>query len=78
VVAPHAYDIIGRPERPHEINAEFVRRMQVRYAECLPLINGAVDAVRRIAESFRLGLASSSNRSIIDTVLPSSLPPSSR
>jgi HAD superfamily hydrolase (TIGR01509 family) len=35
----------------------------------LPLIPGAVDAVRRLAERFPLGLASSSNRELIDTAL---------
>jgi HAD superfamily hydrolase (TIGR01509 family) len=43
--------------------------MEARYAEELPVVPGAVEAVRRLAGSFRLGLASSSNRSLIDTVL---------
>jgi len=43
--------------------------MQARYAEHLPLIDGAVETVRRLARSFRLALASSSNRPLIDTVL---------
>src|SRR5207342_1556150 len=43
-----------------------------RYAEELPLIEGAMDAVERIAGSFRLAVASSSNRPIIDAVLRSS------
>ena len=41
----------------------------MQYRETLPLIPGAVDAVRRIAGGWRLGLASSSNREIIDLVL---------
>ncbi|HLG07276.1 MAG TPA: HAD-IA family hydrolase, partial [Gaiellaceae bacterium] len=40
-----------------------------RYAEHLPLIEGATEAVARLAGSFRLALASSSNRTIIDAVL---------
>ena len=52
-----------------EISAEVVRRMQDRYAEELPLIDGAVDAVRRLQAVFRLGLASSSNRPLIELVL---------
>lgn len=40
-----------------------------RYAVRLPLIDGAVDAVLRVAGSYRLALASSSNRRIIDAVL---------
>ena len=65
----YMHDVIGLPESPEEINDEIVRRMEERYAERLPLIAGAVAAVRRLASSFRLGLASSSNRSIIDAVL---------
>ena len=40
-----------------------------RYADDLPLIDGAVEAVERLAGSFRLALASSSNRPLIDAVL---------
>ena len=65
----YMHDVIGLPETPAEISAEVVRRMEARYAEHLPLIDGAVEAVQRLAGSFRLGLASSSNRTIIDAVL---------
>jgi HAD superfamily hydrolase (TIGR01509 family) len=65
----YMHDVIGLVEAPEEINAEVVRRMEARYSESLPLIEGAVPAVRRVAASFRLGLASSSNRRIIDAVL---------
>ena len=40
-----------------------------RYREHLPLIDGAVEAVRRLAARYPLGLASSSNRPLIDAVL---------
>ena len=39
------------------------------YERTLPLLPGAVDAVRRLASRWPLGLASSSNRIVIDTVL---------
>ena len=65
----YMHDVIGLTESPAEIDEEVVRRMLDRYAERLPLIDGAVDAVARLAGSFRLGLASSSNRSVIDAVL---------
>lgn len=68
----YMHDVIGLPEPPEEIDAEVVRRMQARYAEHLPLIDGAVAAARRISGSFRLGLASSSNRPLIDAVLEAS------
>jgi HAD superfamily hydrolase (TIGR01509 family) len=65
----YMHDVIGLAEAPEEINAEVVRRMRERYAEDLPVLPGAVEAVRRLAEEFRLGLASSSNRPLIDAVL---------
>jgi len=65
----YMHDVIGLTESPAEIDEEVVRRMLDRYAERLPLIDGAVDAVARLAASFGLGLASSSNRSVIDAVL---------
>jgi HAD superfamily hydrolase (TIGR01509 family) len=68
----YMHEVIGLEEPPEEINAEVVRRMREQYAESLPLVDGAVDAVRRVAGSFRLGLASSSNRPLIDAVLAAS------
>jgi HAD superfamily hydrolase (TIGR01509 family) len=40
-----------------------------RYEQHLPLIPGAVEAVRRMGEHWPLALATSSNREVIDTVL---------
>jgi HAD superfamily hydrolase (TIGR01549 family) len=65
----YLHDVIGLAEPPEEISDEVVRRMQARYAKQIPLVDGAPDAVRRLAGSFRLALASSSNRPLIDTVL---------
>lgn len=65
----YMHDEIGLPESPAEINAKVVERMLDRYREELPLIDGAVEAVRRLAPEFRLGVASSSNRPLIETVL---------
>jgi HAD superfamily hydrolase (TIGR01509 family) len=65
----YMHDVIGLAESPAEIDQEVVRRMLDRYAERLPLVDGAVDAVTRVAGAFRLGLASSSNRPVIDAVL---------
>jgi HAD superfamily hydrolase (TIGR01509 family) len=59
----------GVPEESDAINAEVVRRMLAAYRDRLPLIPGAVDAVQRLAARFPLGLASSANRELIDTVL---------
>ena len=70
--ARYMHDVIGLEDSPEEINAEVVRRMKLRYDEELPLLPGAVEAVRRLAVAFRLGLASSSNRPLIDAVLAAS------
>ena len=63
------HDVIGLEVQPDEINAGVVRRMQAHYARELSLLDRAVDTVRRLADVFRLGLASSSNRQLIDSVL---------
>ena len=65
----YMHDVIGLEEPPDEINAEVVRRLEAVYRENLPLIPGAVPAVERLAERWPLGLASSSNRGVIDFVL---------
>jgi HAD superfamily hydrolase (TIGR01509 family) len=57
------------PDDPAEINSEVVRRMLEAYERELPLLPGAVAAVRRAAAAFPLGLASSSNRAIFEEVL---------
>jgi HAD superfamily hydrolase (TIGR01509 family) len=65
----YLHDEVGLTETPEELNAEVVRQMLARYDEELPLLTGAADAVRRLDESFRLAVASSSNRELIDGVL---------
>jgi len=65
-------DELGLSRSPTEINDEVVRRMLVRYRKTLPLIPGAVEAVRRLhAADLELAVASSSNRPLIDAVLES-------
>ncbi|HWB56858.1 MAG TPA: HAD family phosphatase [Gaiellaceae bacterium] len=65
----YMHDVIGLREPPEEINAEVVRRLEDRYREHLPLLPGATDVVESLAARWPLGLASSSNREIIDLVL---------
>ncbi|MGZ8782032.1 MAG: HAD family hydrolase [Gaiellaceae bacterium] len=67
--AAYMHDEIGLKESPAEINDEVVRRMLERYRNQLPLIPGAVEAVHRLGAEFRLAVASSSNRPLIETVL---------
>jgi HAD superfamily hydrolase (TIGR01509 family) len=65
----YMHEELGLPQSPVEINEEVVRRMLERYRVELPLIDGAVEAVRDLARSFALAVASSSNRPLIDAVL---------
>jgi HAD superfamily hydrolase (TIGR01509 family) len=65
----YLHDDLGLKEPPEEINTEVVRRMTALYRQRLPLLPGAREAVRRLAARWPLGLASSSNRPIIELVL---------
>ena len=65
----YLHDVAGIPDAPAAINDEVVRRMLDAYRAHVPLVDGAVDAVERLARVYPLGLASSSNRSLIDAVL---------
>ena len=68
----YMHDVIGLSEPPEEINTEVVRRLEALYREEIPLLPGAVEAVRSLAARWPLGLASSSNRELIDLVLETS------
>jgi len=68
----YMHDVIGLSEPPEEINAEVVRRLEALYREEIPLLPGAVEAVQALAARWPLGLASSSNRELIDLVLETS------
>ena len=65
----YMHEVIGLADPPEEINDVVVRRMLRQYRESLPLIEGAVEAVQRLAGEFSLAVASSSNRPLIETVL---------
>ena len=65
----YLHDELGLREPPEELNRIVVERMEDRYRERLPVVDGAVEAVRRIGARWPLGLASSSNRPLIDLAL---------
>ena len=65
----YMHERIGLPESPEEINREVVERLSASYREHLPALPGAKEAVERLAARWRLGLASSSNRELIDLAL---------
>jgi HAD superfamily hydrolase (TIGR01509 family) len=65
----YLHDEAGVPDEAATINRDVVERMLEAYRHDLPLLPGAVEAVRRIAAAYRLGLASSSNREVFEEVL---------
>jgi HAD superfamily hydrolase (TIGR01509 family) len=65
----YMHDVIGLLDPPEEISAEVVRRLEEIYRRELPVIPGAPEAVERLADEWPLGVASSSNRPLIDLVL---------
>ncbi len=60
---------VGLP--PDEVAALVIDRMVARYQERVPFMDGAVEAVHRLAARWPLGLASSSPPRLIETVLQS-------
>lgn len=62
-------DELGVDRDAQDINRDVVARMEDLYRARLPLLPGAVDAVRALHARWPLGLASSSNREIIDLAL---------
>jgi HAD superfamily hydrolase (TIGR01509 family) len=62
-------DVVGVPGPAEAVARTAIDRVAAAYRTRLPLLPGAVDAVRRLGEAFVLGLASSSPRRLIDAVL---------
>ena len=62
-------DDLGVQRGLDAINDDVVRRMHESYEDGLPLLPGALETVRALAARWPLGLASSSNREIIDVFL---------
>jgi HAD superfamily hydrolase (TIGR01509 family) len=63
------HDELRVPMEPDEISDAVVERLARRFRDHLPLLPHAREAVERLAARYPLGLASSSNRPIIDLVL---------
>lgn len=60
---------LGVARTPEQVNADIVALMAASYRERLPLIDGAVEAVERMAARYPLAVASSANRQLIDLFL---------
>jgi HAD superfamily hydrolase (TIGR01509 family) len=65
-------DELGVDMTPEEISDDVVARLVAGYRRGLPLLPGAVEAVRALGERWPLGLASSSNAPVIALVLEES------
>lgn len=60
---------VGISGTPDQVADRTIEAMAGRYVEHLPTLPGAVEAVRRLAGHWTLGLASSSPRRLIDSTL---------
>jgi HAD superfamily hydrolase (TIGR01509 family) len=67
--AAYLHDELHVPLDPDAISENVVRRMADGYRRELPLLPGAVESVRALSARWPLGLASSSNREVIELVL---------
>jgi HAD superfamily hydrolase (TIGR01509 family) len=65
----YMHDELGVPDPPDDISKEVVRRLETIYCRHVPAVPGAREAVERLAEQWPLGLASSSNRELIELAL---------
>jgi HAD superfamily hydrolase (TIGR01509 family) len=63
------HEELGVPAAPEEINAAVLDRVLGRYRCEVPWIDGAREAVERIAARWPLALATSSNREVVDLVV---------
>jgi HAD superfamily hydrolase (TIGR01509 family) len=68
----YVHDELGVALEPEEIGARVVARLLAGYEHELPLMPGAVDAVKRVAARWPVALASSANREVIAVVLHAS------
>ncbi len=65
----YLHEELGVPLSPAEISEAVAGLVAEAYGDGLPLLPGATEAVRRLGAGWPLGLATSSNRGIVDLVL---------
>jgi HAD superfamily hydrolase (TIGR01509 family) len=65
----YMHDELGVPVPPEEISSQVADRVAERYRDNLPLLPGAVEAVRSLAREWPLAVASSANLHLIELVL---------
>lgn len=65
----YLHEVVGVGQSPGDAALLTISALQGRYAAGLPVLPGAVEAVRRMAARWPLGVASSSPRVLIDAAL---------
>jgi HAD superfamily hydrolase (TIGR01509 family) len=65
----YMHDELEVPVPPEQISSEVAERLVERYRQRLPLLPGAVEAIRSLVREWPLAVASSSNRNVIELVL---------
>jgi HAD superfamily hydrolase (TIGR01509 family) len=65
----YMHDELAVPRPPEQISSQVAELVAERYRERLPLLPGAVEAVRALAREWPLAVASSANRPLIDMVV---------
>jgi HAD superfamily hydrolase (TIGR01509 family) len=65
----YMHEELGVPLEPAAISEQVAAAVAEEYHRALPLLPGAVEAVRALGKRWPLALASSANRSLIDLVL---------
>jgi HAD superfamily hydrolase (TIGR01509 family) len=65
----YIHDVLGVPLAPKVIAERVTARMVERLREGVPVLPGADAVLARLAPAFRLGLASSATRAVLDAVL---------
>jgi HAD superfamily hydrolase (TIGR01509 family) len=68
----YMHDDLGVPVPPERISSEVADRLVQQYRQHLPLLPGAVEAVRSLGRDWPLALATSSNRNVIELALEKS------
>lgn len=59
-------EVVGLPVTPEQAAAQTIAGLQDRYRHGIPVLRGAVEAVRRMARRFPVAIASSSPRVLIE------------
>lgn len=65
----HLAEVVGLPVTPEQAAAMTIERMAAHHREGVDVLPGAVEAVRRMAAQYKVAIASSSPRVLIDAAI---------